>query len=167
MNIRSILSFRSFLQLITAILMVVGIPLFGEPTETKQGPSAVAKTPSRDTQPAKKRIYVGMPAAELQALIGKPEKIIQVPHKSDKDGQTEIWVYRKFIKSFTEPVTIGSRPVMGKRQNADGTSSDVVLSNEPVTKFRLTEVYQVARFLITDGKYVATTQFEENQETFQ
>lgn len=167
MNLLRIPSFRGFLPQIAAILTIVGAPLFGEPTDAKQTTAAEGKPTSTAAQPNKKRVYVGMPAAELQALIGKPEKIIPVPRKSDKDEQAEIWVYRRLIKSYTENVTIGSKPITSRRPNGDGTSSDVVLLNEPVTQYRLTEVFQVARFLIANGQYVATTQYEEQQQTFQ
>lgn len=167
MDILRILSFRCFSQQITAILMIAGAPLFGETAETKQGPAADEKPSSLTTQPTKKHIYVGMPAEELQALIGKPQKIVSVPSKSDKEGHAEIWVYRRLSKSYTEVVTVGYKPVMGRRQNGNGSWADVVLSNEPETKFRVTEIYQVASFLIANGKYVATTQSEEKQQSFQ
>jgi hypothetical protein len=92
-----------------------------------------------------------MPAEALQALIGKPEKIVPVPAQSSENGHGEIWVYKRLIKSSTEVVTIGPRPVMGRRQTGNGTWSDVVLSTEPVTKNRLTQSYQVTHFLIVDG----------------
>ena len=167
MNILCIPSSRCLLAQITALLMIVGAPLLGEPADAKPAPAAEGQAATPAAQPAKKRIYVGMPAAELQTLIGKPEKIVPVPAKSDENGHGEIWVYRRLIKTSTEVVTIGTKPVMGRRQSGNGTWSDVVLSTEPVTKNRLTQTYQVASFLIVNGQFVTNTQTEENQQSFE
>jgi len=154
MNTLLVTNSRWFFALITAILMIAVTPLSSQSAETKQDPEAEAKTVSPVAPTKKKGVYVGMPAEELQAAIGKPEQIIPVPSKSANDGHIEV-------------MTVGSRPIMGRRQNGDGSWSDVVLSTEPVDKNRRTDVYQVARFLITDGKYVANAKFEEKEQTFQ
>jgi hypothetical protein len=167
MNTLLVTNSRWFFALITAILMIAVTPLSSQSAETKQDPEAEAKTVSPVAPTKKKGVYVGMPAEELQAAIGKPEQIIPVPSKSANDGHSEIWVYRRFLRSYIEVMTVGSRPIMGRRQNGDGSWSDVVLSTEPVDKNRRTDVYQVARFLITDGKYVANAKFEEKEQTFQ
>lgn len=167
MNYLRVTNFRYFFALITALLMIAGTPLSSQPAETTQNPQVETKPASPLAPTKKKGVYVGMPADELQAAIGKPERIIPVPAKSENDGHSEIWIYRRFLRSYIEIVTIGSRPIMGRRRNADGSWSDVVLSTEPVDKNRRTDVYQVARFLITDGKYVANAKFEEKEQTFQ
>ena len=168
MNILRLPSPRCLLAQIAALLVIAGAPLAGEPADAKPAPAAEGPTATpAAAQPAKKRIYVGMPAAELQALIGKPEKIVPVPTNSTENGHGEIWVYRRLIKSSTEVVTIGTKPIMGRRQTGNGTWSDVVLSTEPVTKNRLTQTYQVANFLIVNGQFVANTQSEEAEQSFQ
>ena len=167
MNILRLPSPRYLLAPITALLVIAGAPLPGEPAEAKPAPAAEGQAATPAAQPAKKGVYVGMPAAELQALIGKPEKIIPVPSNSTESGHGEIWVYRRLIKSSTEVVTIGTRPVTGRRQTGNGTWSDVVLTTEPVTKNRLTQTYQVANFLIVNGQFVGNKQSEETQQSFQ
>ncbi|HTZ20824.1 MAG TPA: hypothetical protein VMC06_08075 [Opitutaceae bacterium] len=168
MNILRIPGLRYFLAPITALLVIAGASLHGETAEAKPAPAAEGQAATPGAKPAKKGIYVGMPAAELQALIGKPEKIVPVPNNNGtENGHGEVWVYRRLIKSSTEVVTIGSKPVMGRRQTGNGTWSDVVLSTEPVTKNRLTQVYQVASFLIVNGQFVTNKQSEETEQSFQ
>lgn len=108
-----------------------------------------------------------MPAAELRALIGKPDKVVPVPTKSGQTDQVEIWIYRRLINSSTEIVTVGNKPIMGRRLNGDGTSTEYVMTTEPVNKNRVTETYKVASFLIANGQYITTTQTEEKQQYFQ
>jgi hypothetical protein len=167
MNVLRIPGSRCLLAPVTAFLLIAGVPLFGETAEAKPVPATEGQTTAPAARPAKKGLYVGMPAAELQALIGKPEKIVPVPASSAENGHGEIWVYRRLIKSSTEIVTIGTRPVMGKRQNGNGVWVDVVLSNEPVTKNRITQTYQVASFLVVNGQFVTSTKTEESQQSFQ
>ncbi len=164
MNTLRIPSFRRLWPLITAILVIAGVPLFGEPADATPAPATGGKTTA--AAPAKNRVYVGMPAEELQALIGKPERIVPVPSKSGKDGHVEIWVYRRLIKTSTEIVQIGTKPIMLKKLNSNGTVTDVIVSYEPVNPNRVTEVYQVANFLIANGQFVTTTQSEEKVQTF-
>ena len=167
MNILRLPSPRCLLAPVTALLVIAVAPLPGEPAEAKPAPAAEGPAATPVAQSAKKGVYVGMPAAELQALIGKPEKIIPVPSTTAEAGHGEIWVYRRLIKSSTEVVTIGTKPVMGRRQTGNGTWSDVVLTTEPVTKNRLTQTYQVANFLIVNGQFVGNKQSEETQQSFQ
>jgi hypothetical protein len=167
MNILRIPGSRCLLAQVTALLLIAGAPLLGEPADAKPAPAAVGPAATPAAQPAKKGLYVGMPAAELEALFGKPEKIIPVPAPATESGHGEIWVYRRLIKSSTEVVTIGTKPVMGRRQTGNGTWADVVLTTEPVTKNRLTQTYQLANFLIVNGQYVMCTKTEESQQSFQ
>jgi len=118
---------RCFFPVIAAILMIAVTPLSSQPAESRPGPETETKTASPVAPTKKKGVYVGMPAEELQVAIGKPEKIIPVPAKSENDGHSEVWIYRRFLRSYIEVVTIGSRPIMGRRQNADGSWSVVVL----------------------------------------
>ncbi len=167
MNILRTPNSRRFLAWVVAFLMIAGARLFAQALDTKPAPAAEGQPATPAAHPVKKGVYVGMPAAELMALIGKPDSIVQVPTKSGKGGHAEIWIYRRLINSSTEMITTGSKATTIRRPNPNGTSSDVVVSTEPVTRNRITDTYRVASFLIVNSQFVTTTQTEEKKQYFQ
>src|ERR1035437_7670104 len=96
---------RHFFALITALFMIADIPLSSQPAESRPGPETETKEASPVAPIKGKGVYVGMPAEELQVAIGKPERIIPVPAKSENDGHSEVWIYRRFLRSYIAVLT--------------------------------------------------------------
>lgn len=164
MNMPGALNFARTLVPLATIILTPLPSLLGEAAPS---PAPVTEVPQASPAPtaAKKKVYEGMPASELQALIGKPEKIIQVATPPGKTGHAEIWIYKRRKSMSTDVVTIGTRPITIKQKRGD-TYVDVVVSNEPITKNQTTETFDVAAFLIVNGQYITTTRTEEKQLSF-
>lgn len=158
---------RCILAPIMMLAMAVGTSLASGSADSKPVPAASKKEAAAPKKPARNPVYVGMPAKELEALIGKPQKIIPVKTPVAKGNHSEVWIYKRLKSSSSESVTIGSKPIMGRRQSGDGTWTDVVLTTEPVEKMRVTDIYEVASFLIVNGRFIATTHTEEKDQHFQ
>lgn len=148
---------------LAVVLLFVGIPLFGD--SSAPAPSAEEAKPSRAPKPAQKGVYEGMMASELQALIGKPDKVVPVDTPEGKKNHAEVWIYKRLKSTSTDTVTVGTKPVTTRVKQGDNYV-DVVVSNEPVIKNRVTEIYQVASFLIIQGRFIKSTQTEEKRQYF-
>lgn len=150
------LAFRKFTVATVACALPLGATSFAAEgtAHTKETPQAAAP---------KKGVYEGMPAADLQALIGKPEKIVPV---STKTGHAEVWIYKRLKRTNTDVITIGTKPVIARQQRGDDWV-DVVVGHEDITKNKLTEVFEVASFLIVNDQYITCTNTEEKVESFQ
>lgn len=164
MNMSGALNFVRTLTPLAAIILTAVPSLIGETVPTPP-PATEGQQATPVPATAKKKVYEGMPASELKALIGKPEKIIQVATPPGKTGHAEIWIYKRRKSTSTDTVTIGTRPITIKQKRGD-SYVDVVISNEPVIKNRLTETFDVAAFLIVNEQYITTTRTEEKQESF-
>ena len=151
---------------IALLATIAGTSLASESADAKPIPAA-AKKEITTPKPPKRQVYVGMPAKELEALIGKPQKIIPVKTPVAKGNHVEVWIYKRLKSSSSESVTIGTKSINGRRQLSDGTWTDVVLATEPVEKMRVTDTYQVASFLIVNGRFITTTLTEEKEQHFQ
>lgn len=161
-----ILNFCRILAPLTAATLIATPALFGASSEEPaQQPASDSPQAAPVKTTAKKKVYEGMPASELQTMIGKPEKIIPVAIPPGKTGHAEVWIYKRHKSTSTDTVTIGTRPITIKQKRGE-SYVDVVISNEPVTKNRITETFDVAAFLIVNGQYITTTRTEEKQQSF-
>lgn len=158
-------SLRRLVIVLPAI--AVAIQCAAAPSPAKATPGAKDGASHAATKSKQPRVYVGMPAKELEALIGKPQKIVPVTTPVKKGTHAEVWIYKRLKQSTTESVTIGSKPIMGRRPTGDGSWTDTVLTTEPIDKTRVTNTYQIASFLIVNGRFVATTLTEERDQHFQ
>ncbi|HLP07430.1 MAG TPA: hypothetical protein VK178_04630 [Opitutaceae bacterium] len=129
----------------------------------------VAEAPAQTAKPAgAKKLYEGMPSAELRALIGEPKRIVPAKLPNNKTG--EWWVYERLKGTTTESVAIGTEPITsrGQTRTAEGTVDvDNVVGFDVVKENRTVEIYEVASFLIYDGVYVTNKKTEEKRPVFQ
>lgn len=153
------MTFRRFSRIgtrVPALVCLLCISLHANPSEATETPK------TQQPQSASPRVYEGMPAAELRALIGKPEKIVPV---ASKKGHAEVWIYRQLKHTTVDMVQVGTKPVIIRQKNGNDYV-DVVVSEDPILKNRRTEVFAVASFLIVDGHYITCTQTEQKAESF-
>jgi hypothetical protein len=101
------------------VFWLVGIPLFGEPSSSSSAPAAEGAKAAQTSKQAKKGVYEGMPASELQALIGKPDKVVPVDTPEGKKNQAEVWIYKRLKSTSTDTVTIGTKPVTTRVKQGD------------------------------------------------
>jgi hypothetical protein len=126
-------------------------------------------TQTETVKPAgSKKVYEGMPSAELRALIGEPTRVVPAKLPNNKTG--EWWVYERLKGTTTESVAVGTTPITSRRQSktTEGTVDvDNVVGFDVVKENRTVEVYQVAAFLIYDGAYITCKKTEEKRPVFQ
>lgn len=151
--------------LTAALFLVSGYSaLAGEPVA-----APTADTPAQAAKPAgAKKLYEGMPSAELRALIGAPQRVVPAKLPNDKTG--EWWIYERLKGTTTESVAIGTKPITsrGQQKTAEGTVDvDNVVGFDVVKENRTVEIYEIAAFLIYDGVYVTNKKTEEKRPVFQ
>jgi hypothetical protein len=142
-----------------ALLFVLGAQVHAANAD----PAATAAPQVQPTPGPQQQFHEGMPAEELQRLIGKPEKVLPV---ATKKGHAEVWIYKKYKRTSMDTVKVGTKPITIREKRGDNYV-DVVVSYEDVLKNRRTEVFAVASFLIVNGQYITCTQTEEKTESFE
>lgn len=144
----------------TAMLLLC-TPLFADTAApAREGTGDEKQEPA--AHPAGK-VYEGMPAADLRALIGKPDIIKPV---ETKKGHAEVWIYRRLKRSTTDTITVGNKPITTRQKRGD-EYVDVVIGQEPIIKKQLTDVYEVASFLIVNDQFILCKNTEETEQSFQ
>ena len=125
----------------------------------------VAGAPS-ETKPAapKRALKVGMPAAEVQALIGKPAEITPM---AGQEASAEIWIYRRLKDTKTEHVHMGDKPITENFTDAGGRVLVNVVASEAIMKLRRTDTFDVLQVLMVNGQYVNMKRTVEKKEAYE
>jgi len=111
----------------------------------------------------RKTLSVGMPAAEVQALIGKPQAIEQM---DTPEGRADVWVYRRLKESVTTSEYAGEKPITKETIDGVGRVITDVVASEAIMRPMRKDTYEVVRVLIFKGVFVNLRKSVETKQTW-
>ena len=139
--------FRSLLGFAAALPCLVS-PLVGDETAKPQV-EIVRPAGNRTAQEAS--LQVGMAAAKVLEILGKPSEVN--PLKSPS-GKAEVWSYVTETELGRERIQIGAKPIKALVKDSAGRDREVVISEEPIWGTRKRVQVRTYQALLFNDQFV-------------
>lgn len=150
-------------RLVLAALLLGAGSLFAEESAQSQPASELAAPAEAAKKAPRKGLVVGMSAAEVESLIGKPNEIESL---ATPEGPATVWVYRRSKGVQVENLHMSDKQITAWVQDADGTMKEKVVGTEPIFKQVRRETFEVVRICLFKDRFVNMSKTVETRENF-
>lgn len=153
------------MKTVIAVLILISCAVANaDPVQTaRKGDAASTSIETRSSTLARPVVHLGMTAAEITKLIGRPDKVESI---DTPVGKGENWLFRRLAKEWTQETAASMR--MEPAFVGLGISNDGIRDvARPAFDLERVSIYQVSSLLLVDGRLVAAKQWSEKERRFQ